>query len=135
MSITLVGFMEFRKKILLALQAAKMRARADCIAGLRSALGPRTPSDKAMSPGPHSANAMPGTFKFCSAFSSAYLSSSFRPSKSSPVGLSGQAFNVVRGVLHVVANVVRPRLRIFFPLLEAAFRARMRTGVIDGLAL
>src|SRR5262252_10197921 len=35
--------------------------------------------------------AIPGTFKFCSAFSSAYLSSSFKPSSSSPSGFRGHA--------------------------------------------
>src|SRR6266446_2718098 len=92
MSTTLLGFIEFRKKILFALHAAKTLARAACILGSLSATAPVpvTPSDNAMSPGPHSAIAMPGIFKFSSAFSSAYLSSNFKPSSSSPSGLSGQ---------------------------------------------
>ena len=47
-----MGFIEFRKKILFALHAAKIRARAACIRGSRSALGPRTPSDRLMSRDP-----------------------------------------------------------------------------------
>ncbi len=50
-AITLSGFIEFRKKILFALQAAKTLARAATIVGSRSAPGPRTPSDSAMSLG------------------------------------------------------------------------------------
>ena len=42
-----------------------------------------------MSPGPHSAKAMPGIFRISSALASAYLSSSLTPSRSSPFGLSG----------------------------------------------
>ena len=91
MSTTLSAFTELRKKILFAFVAAKTLARAACIAGGRGPGPPLTPSENAMSPGPHSANPMPGTFAFASAFSSAYLSSSFRPSRSSPFGLSGQA--------------------------------------------
>src|SRR5947207_6966554 len=59
MSTTLSAFMLFRKKILLAFVAAKTFARAACNAG---GIGPgplRTPSENAMSPGPHSANAIP----------------------------------------------------------------------------
>jgi len=52
MSTTFMGFIEFRKKILFALHAAKIRARAACIRGSRSVLGPRTPSDRLMSRDP-----------------------------------------------------------------------------------
>src|SRR5580765_7692752 len=89
MPTTSSGVTVFRKKILLALVAASTFARAACIAG-GSGPGPfLTPSENAMSPGPHSAKATPGTRAFTSALSSAYLSSSFRPSSSSPFGLSG----------------------------------------------
>ena len=47
----------------------------------------------------------------------------------------GQPLDVKRRVLHVVADVVRPRLRVFHALLEAAFRAFMRPGVVDRLSL
>src|SRR5262245_58508446 len=47
----------------------------------------------------------------------------------------GEAFDVVRCVFHVVADVVGIRLGILLSLLETAFRAGMRAGVIDGLTL
>ena len=56
----------------------------------------RTPSESAMSPGPHSAKAMPGIFRSASALASAYLSSSLTPSSSSPFGLSGHASAFVK---------------------------------------
>ena len=43
-----------------------------------------------MSPGPPSANAIPGTLTISSTLARAYLSSNFRPITSSPSGLSGQ---------------------------------------------
>ena len=43
-----------------------------------------------MSPGPHSAKEMPGTFRLASTFESARLFSIFSPSSNSPLGLSGQ---------------------------------------------
>ena len=90
MSTTFSVFIELRKKIFAALVAANTLARA---AAIGAGSGPEpffTPSDSDMSPGPHSANAMPGTFAFSSALASAHLSSSFNPSSSSPFGFSGQ---------------------------------------------
>ncbi len=54
------------------------------------ALRATTSNDIAISPGPHSAMPMPGTFRFSSTLASAYLSSSLTPSSSSPFGLRGQ---------------------------------------------
>ena len=92
MSTTLSALTLFRKKIFCAFVAANTFARAACICGAFTDPGPLfSPSENAMSPGPHSANATPGIFVLASAFSSAYLSSSFRPRSSSPFGFSGQA--------------------------------------------
>src|SRR6516162_9866490 len=46
-----------------------------------------------------------------------------------------EALDVEGRVLHVVADVVGPRLRVPDALLEAPFRALMRSGVVDGLSL
>src|SRR5262249_38186419 len=67
MSTTLVALTVLRKKILLALVAASTRARAACSCG-GSGPGPFfTPSENAMSPGPHSAKPTPGTLALVSA--------------------------------------------------------------------
>src|SRR5205807_3663623 len=65
MSTTSVADIEFRNAIWFALQAASTFALAATILG--SLTDPRpdgTPSDSAMSPGPHSAIPMPGIFRF-----------------------------------------------------------------------
>src|SRR3989442_919636 len=49
-----------------------------------------------MSPGPHSANAIPGTRVLASTLARARTFSILRPSKSSPRGLSGQGSAVAR---------------------------------------
>ena len=43
--------------------------------------------------------------------------------------------DVERRVLHVVADVVGPRLSVFHPLLEAAFCSFMRARVVDRLTV
>src|SRR5215813_5880260 len=57
------------------------------------------------------------------------------PPRREPLHILGEAFDVVWRVFHVVADVVGIDLSIFLPLLKAALRTGMRTGVIDRLAL
>ena len=81
-----------RNAILFFLQASRTRARAARISGCSDLLGPWPSgrlSDIPMSPGPHSANPIPGTAVTFSALARQYLSSTFKPSKNSPSGLSG----------------------------------------------
>ena len=47
----------------------------------------------------------------------------------------GKPLDVIRRVFHVVADVVGIDLSVFLSLLETAFRAGMRAGVVDGLPL
>ncbi len=47
----------------------------------------------------------------------------------------GQALDVVRRVLHVVADVVGPRLRVLDALFEASLGAVVRARVVDRLTL
>ncbi len=58
-----------------------------------------------------------------------------RPAGDQAAHVLGQAFDVERRVLHVVADVVGVGLRVFLALLEAAFGAGMRAGVINRLTL
>ena len=57
-----------------------------------------------------------------------------RPAGGEALHVFGEAFDVVRRVLHVVADVVRVGLRVGLAGLERPVRAGVRAGVVDGLS-
>ena len=57
-----------------------------------------------------------------------------RTARDQPAHVVGQALDVERRVLHVVADVVGVGLRVLLALLEGAFGAGVRAGVVDRLA-
>ena len=89
-STTFSGVTCSRNASLLALHAARALFRAATICGgYGGSCASGSPSDMPMSPGPHSAKAIPGTAATFSAFARARVFSIFKPNSSSPSGLSG----------------------------------------------
>ena len=96
MATTSLGFIEFRKNILLALHAARTLDARPHLRVLRDAARAATPSESAMSPGPHSAKAMPGTFRFCFRVGQRVLVFEFQTQQEFAIGIERPCVGLVQ---------------------------------------
>ena len=115
MSMTFMGFIEFRKKTLFALHAAKIRDRAACSEHLCK--HPRIRMHGRF------VRAIHGHIDNDSRRAVAALG---RTTRRESLHVLGKTFDVIRRMFHVIADVVGIGLCVFLSLFETALGSRMR---------